>query len=66
MWSQDPIKRIKLLGLLVDSVQGLKGGALLSAVRAYSNHGDPAVKQFIEHLLVKVYIDRYMLSHYFC
>ena len=33
---------------------GLKGGALISALYAYSQHGDPDVRALVKHLLNQV------------
>jgi gamma-tubulin complex component 3 len=33
---------------------GLKGGALVSTLYAYSQHGDPDVKSLVKHLLNQV------------
>ena len=43
VWTQDPLHRMRLLASLVESVQGLRGGALASAVHAHTAHGDSFV-----------------------
>lgn len=54
VWIEEPLERLKLLAILLDNVKGLKGGALLSAVRAFSHHGAPFISTFINTLLAKV------------
>ena len=36
--------------------QGLKGGALLSTLFTYTQHGDPEVKGLVKHLLNQVHV----------
>ena len=71
MWTYDPMDRLKWLAVLVDGCKsrykphayctllltaGLKGGALISALYAYSQHGDVNVNTLIKHLLNQVHI----------
>ncbi|KAH9120211.1 hypothetical protein LEN26_011226 [Aphanomyces euteiches] len=54
VWTQDPLDRLRVMAALVDSVDGLSGGALASGIYMYMEHGDPFVRQFIETLLNQV------------
>ncbi|KAF0685915.1 Aste57867_22232 [Aphanomyces stellatus] len=54
VWTQDPLDRLRVMAALVDSVDGLQGGALASGIHKYMEHGDPFVRQFIETLLNQV------------
>ena len=40
--------------MAVSLLVGLKGGALVSALYAYSQHGDPYVRSLVKHLLNQV------------
>eukprot|EP00731_Ephydatia_muelleri_P030066 Em0021g589a len=55
VWTQDPLHRLKFLGVLVDGCKRLKGGALVSALYAYSRHGDPYLKALVNSILTQVY-----------
>jgi len=50
VWFTEPLRRLRVLAALADSVKGLKGGALATAVQRYAQHGDP----FVRGLLVGV------------
>lgn len=55
VWIQEPLQRLKLLAMFVDSArERAKGGALISALRAYVNHGSPSIKSFVNGLMTKV------------
>ncbi|KAI9206326.1 Spc98 family-domain-containing protein [Polychytrium aggregatum] len=54
VWTHDPLQRLRVLNVLIDAVRGHRGGALISQIHNYNNHGDPLVKSFIQSLLVKV------------
>lgn len=51
VWTQDPLQRLRLMATLADSVEGLRGGALVSAVAMHGRHGDPFVHHFVEQVL---------------
>lgn len=55
VWTHDPTERMKMLGVLVDGCKRLKGGALVSTLYAYSQHGDPDVRSLVKHLLNQIY-----------
>ncbi|RHY25414.1 hypothetical protein DYB32_008326 [Aphanomyces invadans] len=54
VWTQDPLDRLRVMAALVDSVDGLVGGALASGIYLYMEHGDPFVRQFIATILNQV------------
>ncbi|ETV73904.1 hypothetical protein, variant 2 [Aphanomyces astaci] len=54
VWTQDPLDRLRVMAALVDSVDGLTGGALASGIYMYMEHGDPFVRQFIQTILNQV------------
>nr|XP_051697641.1 gamma-tubulin complex component 3 isoform X1 [Oryctolagus cuniculus] len=51
VWTYDPKIRLKTLAALVDHCQGRKGGALASAVHAYTKTGDPYMRSLVRHIL---------------
>jgi gamma-tubulin complex component 3 len=54
LWCEEPLERLKWLAIIVDSANGLKGGALLSAVNSYSQHGNPRIGTLIERIVGEV------------
>jgi gamma-tubulin complex component 3 len=40
VWTLQPASRMRLLAQVVDACQGLRGGALVSAVHSFMPHGD--------------------------
>ncbi|XP_065841235.1 gamma-tubulin complex component 3 homolog [Oscarella lobularis] len=54
VWTLDPLRRLRTLASLVDSCQGLKGGALCSAVHAHLHSGDPFVVALVRQILYQV------------
>ncbi|ORX55582.1 hypothetical protein DM01DRAFT_1334976 [Hesseltinella vesiculosa] len=54
VWTQESLQRLKLMDILVDVGRDLKGGALVSVIHNYTNHGDPFFRQFITDMLQKV------------
>jgi gamma-tubulin complex component 3 len=55
VWTREPLEKLKTLAILVDGCKSLKGGALVSTLFTYAQHGDPHVKQLVKHLLDQVY-----------
>ncbi|KAJ3010986.1 UNVERIFIED_CONTAM: Gamma-tubulin complex component 3 [Siphonaria sp. JEL0065] len=51
VWVNEPLQKFRLISVLVDLSVGLRGGALLSMIHGYTNHGDPFVQNFVEGLL---------------
>jgi hypothetical protein len=54
VWVQDPLQRLSLLAMLVDSARGVKGGCLASVVGAHLRHGDPFVVGLVKRIMRKV------------
>ncbi|EQC39439.1 hypothetical protein SDRG_03641 [Saprolegnia diclina VS20] len=54
VWTQDPLDRLRVMACLVDSVDGLRGGALATGIHMYMEHGDPFVKSLIQTILNQV------------
>ncbi|KAG0327927.1 Gamma-tubulin complex component 3, partial [Podila humilis] len=54
VWTQDSLQRLRLMSVLVECCQDLQGGALISTVHDYTQHGDPLIQQFINHMLERV------------
>lgn len=54
LWVQEPLERMKWLAIVVDAVQGLKGGAVCSALHNYAQSGSPTVKSFVGRVLREV------------
>ena len=54
LWIQEPIERMKWLAIIIDSIQGLKGGALISSINSYVLHGAPGTKVLLSRLLKEV------------
>ncbi|KAF4323419.1 hypothetical protein BBO99_00003135 [Phytophthora kernoviae] len=45
---------MRLMARLIDSVEGLRGGALASGVHSHVLHGDPAVSQYVQSVMKRV------------
>jgi hypothetical protein len=43
VWVTEPQQRLRTLAALADSVEGLEGGKLISALDAATKHGEPTV-----------------------
>lgn len=54
LWTCDPFETLKWLASIVRACQGLKGGALASAVYNFSCHGDANVKNLVKRILESV------------
>ncbi|TPX51174.1 hypothetical protein SeLEV6574_g00419 [Synchytrium endobioticum] len=54
VWTHEPMQRLRMMCILTDLCQGHRGGALISQMHNYVNHGDPFIQKFIHHLLVEV------------
>ncbi|KAL7301860.1 hypothetical protein TKK_0005465 [Trichogramma kaykai] len=54
VWAYDPLETLKWLASIVRACIGLNGGALASAIYAFSHHGDPRVKKLIKRILESV------------
>ncbi|GAB1605290.1 gamma-tubulin complex component 3 homolog [Argonauta hians] len=51
VWTTDPLTRLKALAALVDVCKNKRGGALASTIYSCMQHGDPYIKQMLQHLL---------------
>lgn len=51
LWSLQVIENLRLMAMIVDSVKGMKGGALISSIATYMRHGDPTVSSFVKNIL---------------
>ncbi|XP_076172653.1 gamma-tubulin complex component 3 isoform X2 [Ptiloglossa arizonensis] len=54
LWAYEPLDTLKWLADIVRACQGQKGGALVSAVYEFSNHGDATVKKLVRGILESV------------
>lgn len=56
VWSYEPRHRFKTMAVLVDTAKanGMKGGALASAIHAHSRHGDPDVRAFVSTVMKRL------------
>ncbi|KAF9410504.1 Gamma-tubulin complex component 3 [Podila epigama] len=61
VWTQDSLQRLRLMSVLVECCQDLQGGALVSMVHDYTQHGDPLIQQFINHMLERVSAPFYVM-----
>ncbi|KAF8949032.1 Gamma-tubulin complex component 3 [Haplosporangium gracile] len=61
VWTQDSLQRLRLMSVLVECCQDLQGGALVSMVHDYTQHGDPLIQQFIHHMLERISAPFYVM-----
>ncbi|XP_053984214.1 gamma-tubulin complex component 3 homolog [Hylaeus volcanicus] len=54
LWAYEPLDTLKWLANIVRACQGQIGGALVSAVYEFSNHGDASVKKLVKRILENV------------
>ncbi|KAK4487246.1 hypothetical protein RD792_006150 [Penstemon davidsonii] len=54
VWFSEPIVKMRLMAVLVDSCKVLKGGAMAGAIHMHAQHGDPLVNDFMKKLLRRV------------
>ncbi|OQR84090.1 gamma-tubulin complex component [Achlya hypogyna] len=54
VWTQDPLDRLRTMTCLVDSVEGLRGGALATGIHMYMDNGDPFVRSLVQKILNQV------------
>jgi gamma-tubulin complex component 3 len=54
VWVLEPLERLRLIHLLMDGTKEAKGGAIVSCLYKYAEHGDPYIKAFVSKLLPKV------------
>ncbi len=51
VWTLEPMERLKMMAIIVDSCKGVKGGALLGMIQSYAKHGDPLIRSFVQSVL---------------
>ncbi|KAF9932969.1 Gamma-tubulin complex component 3 [Mortierella alpina] len=61
VWTQDSLQRLRLMSVLVECCHNLQGGALVSMVHDYTQHGDPLIQQFIHHMLERISAPFYVM-----
>ncbi|XP_077240997.1 spindle pole body component 98 [Tasmannia lanceolata] len=54
VWFAEPMVRMRLMAVLVDSCKVLRGGAMAGAIHVHAQHGDPMVQEFMKRLLRRV------------
>ncbi|KAL0383780.1 UNVERIFIED_CONTAM: Gamma-tubulin complex component 3 [Sesamum calycinum] len=54
VWFSEPLVKMRLMAVLVDSCKVLKGGAMAGAIHMHAQHGDPLVNDFMKRLLRRV------------
>ncbi|GFY99834.1 spindle pole body component 98 [Actinidia rufa] len=54
VWFAEPMVKMRLMALLVDSCKVLRGGAMAGAIHMHAQHGDPLVHDFMRRLLHRV------------
>ena len=54
VWVQDPYERLKLMYTIASSTEGLRGGALATAVHTFTRHGDPMVRSFVNKTMQEI------------
>ncbi|KAI9923317.1 hypothetical protein PsorP6_002031 [Peronosclerospora sorghi] len=54
VWTQDSLDKMRLMARLIDSVEGLRGGALASGIHSHVLHGDPDVSESVQAVLKQI------------
>lgn len=54
VWFAEPMVKMRLMAVLVDSCKVLRGGAMAGAIHMHAQHGDPLVHDFMKSLLRRV------------
>jgi len=54
VWVQEPLERMKLMAIIVDTCKGLKGGTLASKIHSFLQHGDPSYRTFVTRLMRQI------------
>ncbi|KAF8398528.1 hypothetical protein HHK36_017458 [Tetracentron sinense] len=54
VWFAEPMVKMRLMAVLVDSCKVLRGGAMAGAIHVHAQHGDPLVHEFMRRLLRRV------------
>ncbi|KAF9104577.1 Gamma-tubulin complex component 3 [Mortierella sp. AM989] len=61
VWTQDSLQRLRLMSVLVECCNDLQGGALVSMVHDYTQHGDPLIQKFIHQMLERISTPFYVM-----
>jgi len=56
VWTQESLLKLRIMSVLVDCCKKQRGGALVSTIYKYTNHGDPFIQQFINNTLEEVIV----------
>ncbi|GAB4843768.1 Gamma-tubulin complex component 3 [Ancistrocladus abbreviatus] len=54
VWFTEPMVKMRLMAVLVDSCKVLRGGAMAGGIHMHAQHGDPLVHEFMRRLLRRV------------
>ncbi|CAG8494216.1 9687_t:CDS:10 [Diversispora eburnea] len=54
VWTQDSLFKLRIMSVLVDCCKEKRGGALVSTIYNYTNHGDPFIQEFINKMLEEI------------
>ncbi|XP_043692732.1 gamma-tubulin complex component 3-like [Telopea speciosissima] len=54
VWFAEPMVKMRLMAVLVDSCRVLRGGAMAGAIHMHAQHGDPLVQDFMSRLLRRI------------
>ncbi|CAG8733732.1 5679_t:CDS:2, partial [Racocetra fulgida] len=54
VWTQESLLKLRMMSVLVECCKQVRGGALVSTIYNYTNHGDPFIQQFINNTLEEV------------
>ncbi|CAG8501787.1 10373_t:CDS:10 [Ambispora gerdemannii] len=54
VWTQDSLAKLRIMSVLVNHCKEHRGGALVSIIYKYTNHGDPFTQKFINDMLEEV------------
>ncbi|KAD4888736.1 hypothetical protein E3N88_20809 [Mikania micrantha] len=54
VWFAEPMVKMRLMAVLVDSCKDIKGGAMAGAIHIHAQHGDPLLHDFMKRLLRRV------------
>ena len=61
VWVQDPYERLRLIHSVAQGTEGIGGGALISAVYAFTRHGDPLVRSFVATMMREISVPMYAM-----
>ncbi|RHZ90285.1 hypothetical protein Glove_1g17 [Diversispora epigaea] len=54
VWTQDSLFKLRIMSVLVECCKEKRGGALVSTIYNYTNHGDPFIQEFINKILEEI------------